>query len=54
MDFWKNELEIQFFKEALKSFASPEQLFYSLKSGKYAYAPKEKVQKGKPYKAEML
>lgn len=47
MDFWKNELEIQFFKEALKSFASPEQLFYSLKSGKYAYAPKGESAEGK-------
>lgn len=37
---WKNETEIRFFTEALKNFASPEQLFYYLKSGCYAYVPK--------------
>ena len=40
MTLWNNETEIYFFKEALKSFASPEQLFYNLKDGYYAYIPK--------------
>ena len=26
---WSNETEIQFFVEALRNFASPEQLFYN-------------------------
>ena len=38
---WNEQTEIYFFREALKSFASPEQLFYSLQSGYYAYIPKE-------------
>ncbi|MFY9598488.1 MAG: hypothetical protein WAP53_08915 [Dysgonamonadaceae bacterium] len=37
---WNNHTEIQFFKEALKSFASPEQLFYNLENGYFAYVPK--------------
>jgi len=37
---WNNDAEIQFFKEALKNFASPEQLFYKLQSGYFAYIPK--------------
>lgn len=37
---WNNDTEIQFFKEALKNFASPEQLFYKLQSGHFAYIPK--------------
>ena len=40
MKLWDTSTEIQFFKEALRSFASPEQLFYSLKSGSFAYIPK--------------
>ncbi len=40
MELWKNEVEVQFFKEALRNFASPEQLFYNLNSGYYAYVPK--------------
>lgn len=40
MKLWNNEVEIQFFKEALKNFASPEQLFYKLKAGNFAYVPK--------------
>lgn len=40
MDLWSNEIELQFFREALKSFASPEQLFYNLKDGYFAYVPK--------------
>lgn len=37
---WSNETEQQFFIEALRNFASPEQLFYNLQSGHYAYVPK--------------
>ena len=40
MALWNNQIEIQFFKEALKNFASPEKLFYKLKSGYFAYVPK--------------
>jgi len=40
MNLWNNNIEIQFFKEALKHFASPEKLFYSLEKGYYAYVPK--------------
>ncbi|MGB4205835.1 MAG: hypothetical protein WBJ84_09495 [Bacteroidales bacterium] len=40
MKLWNNDTEIQFFKEALKNFASPEQLFYNLQSGYFAYVPK--------------
>ncbi|MGE3062979.1 MAG: hypothetical protein AB7T10_05030 [bacterium] len=37
---WTNKNEIDFFKQALKNFSSPEQLFYRLNSGYYAYIPK--------------
>lgn len=40
MGLWNNNTEIQFFMEALRNFASPEQLFYNLNSGYYAYVPK--------------
>lgn len=40
MKLWNNDIEIEFFNEALRSFASPEQLFYNLQSGYYAYIPK--------------
>jgi hypothetical protein len=40
MALWNNAIEIQFFKESLKNFASPEQLFYKLRGGYYAYIPK--------------
>ena len=40
MTLWNNETEIRFFIEALKNFASPEQLFYNLEDGYYAYVPK--------------
>lgn len=40
MILWSNEVEIQFSREALKNFASPEQLFYKLQSGYFAYIPK--------------
>ncbi len=42
MNFWNIDTEINFFKEALKNFASPEQLFYHLKDGYFAYVPKGK------------
>jgi len=44
---WNEEDEKCFFLEALKSFASPEQLFYRLSSGYYAYIPKLKNSEGK-------
>jgi len=37
---WSNDTEIKFFVEALKNFASPEQLFYKLQGGHFAYVPK--------------
>ena len=40
MTLWNNDTEIHFFSEALKNFASPEQLFYHLKEGYFAYVPK--------------
>lgn len=40
MQLWNNDTEIHFFDEALKNFASPEQLFYNLQSGYFAYIPK--------------
>lgn len=40
MNLWNNETEIQFFTEALKNFASPEQIFYKLQLGYFAYIPK--------------
>jgi hypothetical protein len=40
MTLWNNQTEIQFFTEALKSFATPEQLFYHLTGGYFAYVPK--------------
>ena len=46
MDFWNKNTEIKFFIEALKNFASPEQLFYHLKDGYFAYVPKGKSAEG--------
>lgn len=40
MTFWNNQIEKQFFTDALKSFAAPEQLFYHLVDGYFAYVPK--------------
>ncbi|URA09204.1 hypothetical protein [Thermospira aquatica] len=40
MTLWNNNTEIEFFTEALKNFASPEQLFYNLQGSYYAYIPK--------------
>jgi len=46
MRLWDNSAEIQFFREALKNFASPEQLFYSLEEGYFAYIPKGQDSEG--------
>ncbi len=46
MTLWNNNTEIRFFMEALKNFASPEQLFYNLKDGYFAYVPKGSDAKG--------
>lgn len=40
MELWNNNIEIEFFHEAMKNFASPEQLFYKLKAGYFAYIPR--------------
>jgi hypothetical protein len=40
MNLWNNAAEIKFFTEALKNFASPEQLFYRLHDVYFAYVPK--------------
>jgi len=37
---WTSDTEIQFFKQALKNFATPEQLFYNIDDKHYAYIPK--------------
>jgi hypothetical protein len=46
MTLWNNNTEIQFFTEALKNFASPEQLFYKLQDGYFAYVPKRSSAEG--------
>ncbi len=46
MKFWDIDTEKIFFKEALKNFASPEQLFYKLTDGYFAYVPKGKSAEG--------
>ncbi|HPC38765.1 MAG TPA: hypothetical protein PLF21_05595 [Exilispira sp.] len=46
MSLWNNEIEVQFFQDALKSFASKEKLFYKLKERYFAYIPKESDAKG--------
>ena len=46
MNFWNKETEIGFFEEALRNFASSEQLFYKLSDGYFAYAPKGKTTEG--------
>jgi hypothetical protein len=40
MEFWNNNTEIHFFTEALRNFATLEQLFYHLTNGYFAYVPK--------------
>jgi len=47
MKFWNRDTEISFFREGLKNATSPEQLFYHLKDGYFAYAPKGKTTEGK-------
>ena len=42
MEFWNQNIEKNFFNEAIKHFASPEQLFYKLDNIYFAYAPKDK------------
>ena len=46
MNFWDEETEKKFFVEAMKNFASPEQLFYKLTDGYFAYVPKGKGAEG--------
>jgi hypothetical protein len=46
MTFWNRDIEKKFFEEAMKNFASPEQLFYNLKDGYFAYVPKGKSSEG--------
>ncbi|MFA6925139.1 MAG: hypothetical protein WC223_12915 [Bacteroidales bacterium] len=47
MALWNNDTEINFFTEALNNFASPEQLFYNLQNGYFAYVPKGSDAEGK-------
>jgi hypothetical protein len=46
MKFWDVETEKKFFTEAMKNFASPEQLFYNLSDSYFAYVPKGKGAEG--------
>lgn len=46
MKFWDVETEKKFFTEAMRNFASPEQLFYNLSGGYFAYVPKGKGAEG--------
>lgn len=46
MNFWNIDTEKKFFTEAMKNFASPEQLFYKLTDGYFAYVPKGKSAEG--------
>ena len=46
MKFWNIKTEKMFFIEALKNFASPEQLFYHLTDSYFAYIPKGKGAEG--------
>jgi len=46
MTFWNKDVEKNFFTEAMKNFASPEQLFYKLTDGYFAYVPKGKGAEG--------
>ena len=45
--FWNTDTEKSFFEDALKSFASPEQLFYNLSDEYFAYVPKGRNAEGK-------
>ena len=46
MIFWNKDIENKFFTVAMKNFASPEQLFYKLTDGYFAYVPKGKGAEG--------
>ncbi len=46
MKFWNVETETKFFIEVMKNFASPEQVFYKLADGYFAYVPKKKSAEG--------
>lgn len=46
MIFWNKDIEKKFFEEAMKNFASLEQLFYKLNDGYFAYVPKGKGTEG--------
>ena len=46
MNFWNKNIEKRFFIEAMRNFASPEQLFYNLTDGYFAYVPKRKSAEG--------
>ncbi len=46
MSFWNKKIEQKFFSEAMKNFASPEQLFYNLSDGYFSYVPKGKDAEG--------
>ena len=46
MNFWNTDTEIRFFEGALQHLASPEQLFYRLHDGYFAYAPRGKTTEG--------
>lgn len=39
-ELWNNDTEVEFFKQALAHFASPQQLFYKLSGEYFAYVPK--------------
>ena len=41
MNLWNNDVEIEFFSESLKKFASKEKLFYNLNGEYFAYIPKD-------------
>lgn len=43
MELWNKNTEIDFFEQALQSFATPEQLFYKLAAGYFAYIPNKMV-----------
>ena len=43
MNLWNNSVEIEFFNESLKKFASKEKLFYNLNGEYFAYIPKDKA-----------
>lgn len=45
-NLWGKETEEKFFYEALKNFASPEQLFYKFGDDYYAYIPKKQKNNG--------